>query len=364
MFSNESIRNAEACRFCWMCRHICPVAGSTGNEAWTPRARGLMISMMDKGTEFTTDIADIMYKCSLCEACSNDCVTNFKPSCYTKEARTMALVQGLAPEGVLRAIENIQSTQNIYGESRSPEVIKAAAQLPDRAEILLYLGQSGGGRAGSSGISMMSLMKKAGVSFAVLKEEPASGAFLEELMGDTGDVQEQAQKAAGAIMATGLKTLVALNPHDACIFRDQYCQWGLLPGIEVTTATDYLARLIEHGKLAPHKIELEASLEDPCRLARGIGETRPVRDILAALGVKVKELFLHGDMTRCCGGPVLNSHSPSVVRSMVASRADDARRIGSRCIITACPDCQDLMSRYSTGGVEIVDLFALLDQNC
>lgn len=364
MFCNDSIKNAEACRFCWMCRHICPVAGSTGNEAWTPRARGLMVSMMEKGTEFTADIADIMYKCSLCDACAHDCVTNFKPSCYTKEARTMAIVRGLAPKGVLQAIENIQTTQNIYGESRSAEVTEAVAQLPAEAETLLYLGQSGGARAGAVGLAVISLLKKAGVSFTVLKEEPASGAFLEELMGDTGDVQEQAQKAAAAITATKAKTLVALNPHDAAIFRDQYSQWGLLPGVEVASATAYLAGLIAQGKLTPKKVSLQASLEDPCRLARGIGETQPVRDILAALGVELKELFLHGEMTRCCGGPVLNAHSPQVVRSMVATRADDAKRIGSKCIITACPDCQDLMSRYDTGEVEIIDLFALLDQNC
>lgn len=364
MFSNDSIKNAEACRFCWMCRHICPVAGSTGNEAWTPRARGLMVSMMEKGTEFTADIADIMYKCSLCDACANDCVTNFKPSCYTKEARTMAVVQGLAPKGVLQAIENIQTTQNIYGEGRAPEVVEAAAQLPEQADVLLYLGQSGGARASAAGLAAISLLKKAGVSFTVLKKEPASGAFLEELMGNTGDVQEQARKAAASISATGARILVALNPHDACIFRDQYSQWGLLPGVEVVTVTAYLAGLIAQGKLVPRKVELQASMEDPCRLARGIGETKAVRGILAALGVELKELFLHGEMTRCCGGPVLNSHSPQVVRSMVATRADDAKRIGSSCIITACPDCQDLMSRYGTGDVEIVDLFALLDKNC
>ena len=364
MFSNDSVKNAEACRFCWMCRHICPVAGSTGNEAWTPRARGLLVSMMEKGTEFTADIADIMYKCSLCDACAHDCVTNFKPSCYTKEARTLAIVQGLAPKEVLQAIEKIQTTQNIYGESRTPEVTEAVANLPQEAPTLLYLGQSGGSRADAVGLAVISLLKKAGVSFTVLREEPASGAFLEELMGDTGDVQDQAQKAADAIKSTSAKKLIVLNPHDAAMFRDQYAQWDLLPGVEVVTVTSYLAELISQGKLTPRKVSLHASLEDPCRLARGIGETQPVRDILDALGVERKELFLHGEMTRCCGGPVLNAHAPQVVRSMVSMRADDARRIGSKCIITACPDCQDIMSGCDTGDVEIMDLFTLLDQNC
>ena len=61
MFSKESARQAEACRFCWMCRHICPVAGSTGNEGWTPRARGLLVSLIERGVKYDADIAEAMY---------------------------------------------------------------------------------------------------------------------------------------------------------------------------------------------------------------------------------------------------------------------------------------------------------------
>ena len=32
MISQNALRHAEKCRFCWMCRHICPVAGSTNRE--------------------------------------------------------------------------------------------------------------------------------------------------------------------------------------------------------------------------------------------------------------------------------------------------------------------------------------------
>ena len=41
MFSEKSKKNADACRFCWMCRHLCPVQLVTGKETNTPRAKGL-----------------------------------------------------------------------------------------------------------------------------------------------------------------------------------------------------------------------------------------------------------------------------------------------------------------------------------
>lgn len=39
MFSEKSKKNADACRFCWMCRHLCPVQLVTGKETNTPRPR-------------------------------------------------------------------------------------------------------------------------------------------------------------------------------------------------------------------------------------------------------------------------------------------------------------------------------------
>ena len=61
MFSIDSSRQADACRFCWMCRHICPVSNSTGNEGWTPRARGLMVSMIERGLPYDGEIAEASF---------------------------------------------------------------------------------------------------------------------------------------------------------------------------------------------------------------------------------------------------------------------------------------------------------------
>lgn len=125
MFSKDSARQADACRFCWMCRHICPVAGATGSEAWTPRARGLMISMIERGTEFDKDIAEAMYHCTLCDACANDCVTGYKPSEYTREARMRAVVEDLAPAAVIKMIDTISECGNIFGLSAMGKLLKS-----------------------------------------------------------------------------------------------------------------------------------------------------------------------------------------------------------------------------------------------
>ena len=71
MISQNALNHAEKCRFCFMCRHLCPVQLQTGREINTPRAKGLVLSMVSKGAEvYDKDMAKTMYECLLCDACA------------------------------------------------------------------------------------------------------------------------------------------------------------------------------------------------------------------------------------------------------------------------------------------------------
>ena len=61
MISQLASKHADKCRFCWMCRHLCPVQLQTGKEINTPRAKGLLLSMTARGKEFDSDMAQAMY---------------------------------------------------------------------------------------------------------------------------------------------------------------------------------------------------------------------------------------------------------------------------------------------------------------
>ena len=89
MISQNALHHAEKCRFCWMCRHLCPVQHQTGKELNTPRAKGLLLSMVnEKAQEFDKDMGQAMYECLLCDACTNDCATGYQPPLFIREART------------------------------------------------------------------------------------------------------------------------------------------------------------------------------------------------------------------------------------------------------------------------------------
>ncbi len=364
MFSSDSSRQADNCRFCWMCRHICPVAGATGSEAWTPRARGLMVSMIERGTPYDGEIAETMYHCTMCDACANDCVTGFKPTDFIREARTLAIVNDFAPAAINKEISNIMEKGNVYGLEVDEALSAEIAKLPATADTLLYIGQSGRTVASGTALRLMSLLKKAKVEYTALMDELPSGAFLADLMGYTGDVQAVAAKNAKAIEAVGAKTVIALAPYDAVMLRDTYGKWNLLPGVEIVSAPAYIAGLIASGVLKCRKTQLSASVQEPVKLTRGLEEEKPLLDIVNALGIDYIELFLHGKMSRCIGTPLMELYDAQVTRHMVQVRLDDARRLHSSAIITASADDYYIAGKYTEDDVKIIDLFALLDENC
>ncbi|MGN0114465.1 MAG: 4Fe-4S dicluster domain-containing protein, partial [Acutalibacteraceae bacterium] len=72
--SKKAVENADSCRFCWMCHHVCPVGNATGLERNTARARALAVSMVARGgVELTDDVVNNIYECTLCGGCTNVC---------------------------------------------------------------------------------------------------------------------------------------------------------------------------------------------------------------------------------------------------------------------------------------------------
>lgn len=363
MFSVQNAKQADMCRFCWMCRHICPVAGATGSEGWGPRARGLMVSMIERGTEYDAEIADSIYHCTLCDACANDCVTGWKPADFIREARTLAVVNGIAPQAITDQIENLTYHGNVYGLPLCEKLAERIASLPEKADTLLYLGQSGRAVGSSVALALMDILDKAGVVYTVLGDELPSGTFLNDLMGTTGDVQAAAAAVAGQITNTGAKELIALSPSDAVMFREYYGAWGILKNVKISSAPAFVAQLLGEKKISVKPVDLAASLQEPVKLTRGLEEEQPLLDIVAALGINYIPFFLHGKFSRCVGNPIMECYDSTVAKRMVKVRCDDARRINSKVIITASADDYYIMSKYADEDIEIIDIYELINRN-
>lgn len=355
MISQNALRHAEKCRFCFMCRHLCPVQLQTGKEINTPRAKGLVLSMVNKGTEvYDKDMAQTMYECMLCDACVNDCATGYQPPVYIREARTEAVVNDLAPAAVMELIENIETSGNIYG-------IQKPSFAQEGRDVLVYIGEVASCKVPQMSKNLLAVLAKAGISARVLADEPASGAMLADLMGYVDEVAQQAKTCSDAINATGLKTVVVLDSYDAQIMKQEYGRFGCEINAQVVTATEYVAKLIADGKLtAKAETGTLAACHDDDRLARTFYEFAPIRAIAKAAGFALTEMFNKERLAKSCGSAVALAYMPAITVKVAAGRWDDLTRTEAKTMLTANPQAYLCLSQATPEGFDLLDLYSAL----
>ena len=67
----------DNCRYCLMCRHVCPVGHVTNLEPLTPHGWGLTIASVQRGLmTWNTETVGVLYHCADCGTCRANCVTD------------------------------------------------------------------------------------------------------------------------------------------------------------------------------------------------------------------------------------------------------------------------------------------------
>ena len=88
MLIAEHTTTIEACRFCFMCRHVCTVGVVSGKESDTPRGKGLILFKILKGhADYSPDLVETLYRCCLCGLCETWCKADCHPPAAVLAAR-------------------------------------------------------------------------------------------------------------------------------------------------------------------------------------------------------------------------------------------------------------------------------------
>ncbi len=327
-FTQKSKEHIDACRFCWMCHHVCPIGNATGLERNTARARALGLSLvMRDAIEYSDDIINNVYECSLCGGCMTDCVTGWDPVMFTKEARLGAALDGKLPDYVMTMLTNFSEKGNIYGMEKNENIPEI-----NGGDILFFLGEDTGAKGCAK--SAVELLKKAGVDFTLLKDEPNSGYSMDFLIGAAAETKQVMENCAKVL--NNYKTVVCYDPADAKVMKREYKEWGIDLKAEVITFTSFVANLIKDGKLIVKNNALKFTPQDSPILARDLEETEPMREILSACG-EVKEMLLNGKHTMLAGNLIMNEYMPNVMKKVAENRWINAQNADAKILVTVSP---------------------------
>ncbi len=249
--------------------------------------------------------------CTTCGACMEECPANIEHVNLIMEAkRYKALTLGDIPAAAKVAVNKIKNNGNPWGVSQEDRFKWAdGLEVPviepgKKVDYLYYVGCAGSYDASNQKVvrDTVSLLKKAGVSFAVMgKTEKCNGDPVRRF-GDEYSFYEIAIENIANMRQYQFDKVVTHCPHCLHTIGKEYAKFedGTF---ETVHHTELLADLLRSGKLRPEKsVDFKFTYHDPCYLGRHHGEYDAPREILNSIsGLKLQEMERNKDKATCCG---------------------------------------------------------------
>jgi Fe-S oxidoreductase len=369
---NDIILTTEGCRYCLMCRHVCPVTRVTHNESTSPHGWALTIASVRRDLlDWNSETVDLLYQCADCGLCQSFCATDQPLPQAIVAARAEVVAAGHAPAAVATLDAALRRWGHPYaspdplapspatadeGEDRllSPTAMGEGTGV--RAEAALFVGAAAWHRERNSLDAARRLLEAAGVAHSLAGVGRSSG-YLAYTLGLNDTARDLARATLEEIERSGCRTLVALSPEQAHMFRTVYSLLGVpLPEtVEVVDLTTLLAGLLDDGRLRFSPSNLDLAYHDPCQTPRLLGRWRAPRQLLAAtMAQPLHEGFWREQRAANCGASGgLPWTQPRLAADLAHAALADATASGARLVVTDAPGCLAHLRANADGGVEV-----------
>jgi Fe-S oxidoreductase len=359
----SGVPTTENCRFCWMCRHVCPVGVVTHRETYTPHAWALTVESVKRGQLiWNAETALTLYACADCGLCETSCVTDQPLPNAIAAARADVIEAGAAPPVVAELDARLRAQGHPYAGAAPP---RATATGP----LALFVGDAAYHLAPGALENVYRLLAAAGVPVVPVGVGRSSG-WLASSLGLRSTAVDLAEATLDEVRATGAAEVLTISTADRWAFARVYAErldlaWP--EGVRVREATDVLAEAAASSRLQ-FRTEKSApyAYHDPCHAPRiGRAGVAPRALLVAAFGttsaVDVKELFWREARAHPCGaiGGLEFTHPP-IAGKLAQARLADATAAGADVLVTDDLGCFHHLGGASRNGPDVRNLFDLL----
>jgi Fe-S oxidoreductase len=357
------ILTTENCRYCLMCRHVCPVGHVTRSETLSPHGWGLTIASVQRGLlDWNNDTVAVLYSCADCGTCRAHCVTDQPLPQAIAAARAEVAAQDLAPEIVYQINQSLQEWGNPYQK-------EIQNSFKESGEVALFVGDDAHFLRPSALEAALKLLSATGVE-PVLIGVGRNNGYLASSLGFPETAKRLAQTNLDELHASSAGRLLVLTPGDYFTFSRLYDERLGLPlpdHIELQEVLVHLEIQLQAGNLAfSHADEQEAyAYLDPTHSVRVKTRYDAPRKLLqAVMPHPPSELFWRRERTHPAGNVALRYTNPRIADHLTYARLEDARSNGIRLVICEDPGTlKEIEGKAEMFGIEVSGLYELLAQH-
>jgi Fe-S oxidoreductase len=339
------------CMQCGTCTSACPW---NLVSAYNPRRILRQISL-GNGSEHS--IEEAVWRCVTCDSCGRQCPRGIDLVDVITAVREHNIETDQIPGHAELPLHSLTQKGNPWNGDPQKRMdwakdLTISAFSPEHEYCLFtccttaydaLLSQNGGQQ---TGISLVRLMKRAGISFGTFGTQEKCCGDPAHKMGSHDVSSNLIRQNTDLFLQSGVRKLLTTSPHCLHMFRNTYTE--LKGSILSEHYTELLDRLIQEGRLEPvEKIDRIVTFHDPCYLGRYNGIYEAPRRILQSIpGLKLIEMPNNKERSLCCGGGGGGAWQdlPKEERLGVL-RVREAMFTGAQVIVTACPFCLRMLNQ-------------------
>jgi Fe-S oxidoreductase len=330
------------------------------------------------GEENRPALDDVIWSCVACRACEEACPVNIEYVDKIIEIR-QHLVQEAArfPPELGRAFKGLETNSNPWGIASSERdgwadgfEVPRISEKKD-VEYLYYVGCGGSFDSNNRKAtqSFVKVLKKAGVSFAILaNDEPCNGETARRL-GNEYLFQTMAEQLVNKFKEYDVKKVIVNCPHCFNTLKNEYPDFG--GGWEVIHAASLVGKLAAEGKIKiDGEFDKKVVYHDSCYYGRFNDIYDEPRNLIKQVpGVELDEISPCRAKGTCCGagGGRMWMEEPKDKRVNVL-RTEQALEQNPDIIATSCPFCKIMIGsavqeKGITDKVQVMDVMEIVAAN-
>ena len=372
-FGATAAAHMSACVRCGLCAEACHFYLQTGEAKYTPihklkpfeqaynrevgpfapLFRWLGLSRKVTIEELEEWECLIYNSCTLCGRCTLICPMGIDIAELVKEARHGMYKAGLLPARLATITRNAETRHSPFGTEedfvRTIHEIEAkfAVTLPldkTKADILVTTAPGELEEDQKSIAGLAKILDAIGADWTMSSHafEATNFGFLS---GNMELQRDLTMRIIDKAVEIGAQTLLLPEcGHAYGAARWEAASWYGKPlPVRVLHMVEFLAELIETGRIKVGKVGESCTFHDPCQMVRRGGLEEAPRSILAALGYELHEMRDHGAFAFCCGGGggvLANARAEPLRLRVFELKKRQIEETGAEHFITSCGQCR------------------------
>ena len=348
---------------------------TSGFEPFFARGKMQIIRSLWQGKlELSKDMADVIFQCPTCGACTEACAYDMDNVELYEALRAELVDAGCGLEAHIPMNKAMVELLNPYerdNKLKSKWMEKLDFKVKDanneQAEFLYFVGCTAALTPDIENVAINTaqILKKLDVDFSVFGEHEVCCGSVGMRTGDTKAFNEIANKNYELIKKSGAKTIITSCSGCFRTLKKDYADRFEDLGIEVLHTAEFLHKIIQEKNVQLKHLGYNVTYHDPCHAGRHIGVYEEPREILKKIA-NLTEMKTIKQSANCCGaGGGVKKGFPELALEIAKSRVQEAEETGAEYIVSICPFCYRNLSDAITAlgsDLKMVDLTELVIQ--